>query len=174
MISKNQGIRAIKFMKTKIEKLLRQALLKNGKMEYALFEFELEKHINYWYQGLKRDGEEFVFVVSENTGDVAMLLITKEQDIYVNEDAREQLVLLWDKSYPKNMERIIPRMAEELVNGILAVTGVKIASPELIKLMTEKKKKSAISKKLEANMKACFDKYKYQDNVFLPESKSDK
>ncbi len=79
-------------MKKKIEKLLRQALLNNGKMEYALFEFELEEHIDYWYEGLIRDGEEFVFVVTENKGHVAMVLITKEKDIYVNEKAREQLV----------------------------------------------------------------------------------
>jgi hypothetical protein len=160
-------------MKKKIERLLRQALLNNGKMEYALFEFELEEHIDYWYEGVIRDGEELVFVLTENRGHVAMVLITKEKDIYVNEKAREQLVLSWDKAYTKNMERILPRMAEELANDILAVTGVKIASPELIKSLAEKKKKLAISGKLEANMKAYFDKYKSQGKGFLPKPKSD-
>ncbi len=72
------------------------------------------------------------------------------------------------------MERILPGMAEELANDILAVTGVKIASPELIKNIADKKKKSAISGKLETNMKAYFDKYKSQSKGFLPEQKSDK
>jgi hypothetical protein len=161
-------------MQKKIEKLLRQALLNNGKMEYALFEFELEEHIDYWYEGLIRDGEELVFVVTQNRGHVAMVLITKNKDIYVNENAREQLVLSWNKAYTKNIELILLGMAKELANDILAVTGVKIASPELIKSIAEKKKKSAISEKLEANMKAYFDKYKYQDNGFLLESKFDK
>jgi hypothetical protein len=58
-------------IKKKIQTLLRKALLKNGLMEYALFEYELKEHINYWYKGLKADRDEFVFIVTENSGHVA-------------------------------------------------------------------------------------------------------
>jgi hypothetical protein len=41
--------------KKEIEELLRKALLENGKLEIALYEYELEKHIEDWYAGLQKD-----------------------------------------------------------------------------------------------------------------------
>jgi len=38
----------------KIANTLRKALLEDGKMERALYEYELEEHIDYWYEGLRR------------------------------------------------------------------------------------------------------------------------
>lgn len=111
--------------KKRIENLLRKALLQNGKMEYGLYEYELEEHIDYWYKGLKADRNEFVFVVTENRGHVAMLLITDKKNVYINEAARERLAEFWYKSYNINLERLIPMMAEELANDILSVNGVK-------------------------------------------------
>jgi hypothetical protein len=113
--------------KQEIANLLHEALLQNGKMEHALYEFELEEHIEYWYEGLKADDNEFVFAVTENSGDVAMVLITQDKTIYINEDAREKLLALWPQAYKGNMKRLIPMMAEELANDILSVTGVTIA-----------------------------------------------
>jgi len=95
-------------------------------MEYALYEHELVEHLDYWYKGLVTDRNEFVFAVTENSGDTAMVLITKEKDIYVNEVAREKLFRLWGLAYNPNMKRLIPMMAEELANDIIAVNGVKI------------------------------------------------
>ncbi|MHC5916860.1 MAG: hypothetical protein ACYTXE_39135 [Nostoc sp.] len=115
-------------MKKKIQTLLRKALLQDAKMEYELFEYELKEHINYWYKGLKADQEELVFAVTENSGYVAMVLITKEKIIYVNEDAREKLAQLWQDSYKKNIERLLPMMADNLANNIISVNGVKISS----------------------------------------------
>jgi hypothetical protein len=46
--------------KKKIANLLRKALLQDGQMERALYEHELEEHIDYWYEGLKADRDEFV------------------------------------------------------------------------------------------------------------------
>ena len=109
-----------------IANLLHKALLQDGKMEHALYKHELEEHVEYWYKGLKVDCDEFVFAVTENSGDVAMVLITKERIVYVNEDAREKLVKLWAKAYNTNVEYLIPMMAEELANDIIAVNGVKI------------------------------------------------
>ena len=94
-------------------------------MEHTLYEFELEEHIDYWYEGLKADRDEFVFAVTENKGHVAMVLITEEKTVYVNEEAREKLSELWPIAYQPNMKRLIPVMARELANEIIAVNGVK-------------------------------------------------
>lgn len=96
-------------------------------MEYALYEHGLKEHIEYWYKGLKADRDEFVFAVTENSGDVAMVLITKEKTIFVNEDAREELGRVWSKAYAANIAFLIPMMADELANDIIAVNGVKTA-----------------------------------------------
>jgi hypothetical protein len=111
----------------KIEKLLRKALIQDGAMVYALYEHELVEHIDYWYDGLVADRNEFVFAVTENSGHTAMVLISKKKDIYVNEAAREKLLELWGSAYRPNMKVLIPEMAKELANDILAVNGVNIA-----------------------------------------------
>ena len=98
-------------------------------MEQALYEFELEEHLDYWYQGLLDDHNAFVFAVTAHSGDVAMVLIMPEKTIYVNEAAREKLAELWPETYRTNMKRLIPLMAEELAADIIAVNGVKVVSP---------------------------------------------
>jgi hypothetical protein len=75
-------------MSKKIESLLRKALLEEGKMEYSLYEYELEEHVDYWYDGLKADRDDFVFAVTENSGHVAMVLILPDKTVLVNEAAR--------------------------------------------------------------------------------------
>ena len=115
--------------KRKIANTLRKALLEDGKMERALYEYELEEHLDYWYEGLKSDREQFVFAVTENSGDVAMVLITPGKTIYVNEEAREKLSEFWIKAYKDNINQLLPMMAENLANDIISVTGVKMVSP---------------------------------------------
>jgi hypothetical protein len=110
----------------KITKLLKKALLENGGMAYALYEHELKEHIDYWYKGLKRDREDVVFVVTENTGDVAMVLITRDKTVYINEDARQELMKIWQANYAKNLEMLLPSMVKDLIDGFVAITGVKI------------------------------------------------
>lgn len=105
---------------------LRQALLEEGEMAYGLYEHELKEHIDYWYKGLKRDREDVVFVVTENTGDVAMVLITRNKTVYVNEEARQELMKVWQMNYANNMEMLIPAMVGDLMNNCFAVTGVKV------------------------------------------------
>ena len=111
--------------KKKIANLLRKALLQDGKMERSLYEYELKEHIDYWYEGLKADRDEFVFAVTENSGDVAMVLITADKTVYLNEDATEQLAKEWPIAYKTNIKRLIPMMAEDLANDIISVNGVK-------------------------------------------------
>ncbi|MFN7256453.1 MAG: hypothetical protein ACK5U2_15480 [Microcystis sp.] len=115
--------------KRKIANTLRKALLEDGKMERALYEYELEEHIDYWYEGLKSDRDQFVFAITENSGHVAMVLITPDKTIYVNEEAREKLAKFWIKAYENNINQLIPMMAENLANDIISVTGVKMVSP---------------------------------------------
>jgi hypothetical protein len=112
-------------MSKKIETLLHKALLEEGKMEYSLYEYELEEHIDYWYQGLRADQDDFVFVVTENSGHVAMVLIMPDKSVLVNEVARAKLSEFWQSNYHINMKRLIPMIAKELANDSLFVHGVK-------------------------------------------------
>lgn len=115
-------------MSNKIENLLRKALLQNGSMERGLYEYELEEHIDYWYEGLKVDRDNFVFVVTENSGHVAMLVIMPDKAVYINEEAGTKLLEVWPSIYTANMKRLIPRMVDQLANGIIYVAGVKEAT----------------------------------------------
>lgn len=112
-------------MSKKIESFLCKALLEEGKMEYSLYEYELEEHIDYWYNGLKADRDDFVFVVTENSGHVAMVLIMPDKTVLVNEAARAKLTEFWQNNYSINLNRLIPTMADELAHDSLFVNGVK-------------------------------------------------
>ncbi len=114
-------------MKRAIQNKLHKALVLNGDMSYALYKHELEEHLAYWRAGMKRDRDEFLFVVTEHSGDVAMLLLTDKGKLFINEQAREKLQSLWHTPgvYANNMKLFLPMMAEQLENGELWVTGVK-------------------------------------------------
>jgi|GEM_PF-699492 len=110
-----------------LTKRLHKALLENGEMADALYEYELQENIDYWYKGLIRDQEDFVFVVTENSGDVAMVLITPDKTVYVNEKARAKLMEFWLAAYAQNIEQLIPAMVQDLLDGHFFETGCKIA-----------------------------------------------
>jgi hypothetical protein len=115
-----------KTVRTKqIAHLLRLALVEGGQLHRSLYEYELEEHIDYWYAGLKADKDEFVFVVTENTGHVAMALIMPDKTLYINEEARAKLMEFWPQTYRTNLIRLIPKMAADLASGHIAVNGVK-------------------------------------------------
>ncbi|TGE14204.1 hypothetical protein [Hymenobacter elongatus] len=118
-------------MKKAIQNSLRKALVLDADMSYALYKYELEEHIDYWKAGMRRDGDEFLFVVTENRGNVAMLLMTPKNELFINEQAREQLRLRWHTKgvYENNMKLFLPLMAEQLAAGEVAVTGVKTVQP---------------------------------------------
>lgn len=117
-------------MQNLIETRLRKALLLDGPMSLALYKHEVEEHIAYWKKGMRRDKDEFLVVVDEHSGDVAMLLITAKGELFINEQAREKLRTIWDYEgvYARNLELMIPHMAELLAAGELWVTGVKTIS----------------------------------------------
>ncbi len=110
-----------------IEKNLVKALLEDGAMAQALFEFELKEHIDEYLKSKLDDGDDYFFAVTEHTNYVAMLLIDGKNKVHVNEKARALLKKLWPKSaYKHNMRILIPQMADELSKGFLFVTGVKV------------------------------------------------
>ena len=112
--------------KAEIEILLHNKLVRGGKMSYSLYEYDMEEHIDYWYQGLIKDKEDFVLIVNENSGHVAMVLITPDKKLYINKDARKKLRKILPKTYDDDMKLLIPKMADDLANNIISVNGVKI------------------------------------------------
>jgi hypothetical protein len=115
-----------------IEKLLTQALLYDGEMDYGLYEYELEEQMEKMWASLIEDRDEHIFAVTENSGHVAMLLLETTGDEYINEDARERLKMLWpDAAYDYNLKLLIPTLAVQLKNEVIPFTGVKFAQEDL-------------------------------------------
>lgn len=110
-----------------IAKNLEKALLQDGEMRQELYEWEVEEHLAYFQDSLIRDNDDFLFVVTEHTNDVAMLLLEKSGEVHINEAAREKLKELWKNTYLGNMKMLIPDFAKLLDAEHLAVYGVKIA-----------------------------------------------
>jgi hypothetical protein len=67
-----------------------------------------------------------VFVVIENSGHAAMVLIMPDKTVLANEVARAKLSEFWQGNYSPNLNRLIPTMADELANDSLFVNGVKM------------------------------------------------
>ena len=111
----------------KISKLLEEALLHDGKMERGLYEFEFEEELDWLKASLAEGNHDYIFSVTENRGHIAMVLIEKEGEVHINEQARERLKTLWQPSYEINLKLLIPDMARQLRAGELPVTGVKVA-----------------------------------------------
>src|SRR5262249_18313860 len=111
----------------KTEKSLEQALLQDGEMQKALYEYELEELLDDLRSSLAEDNDDYIFAVTENDGDVAMVLIEKSGRAYVNEQAREKLKELWSAAYEGNMRKLVPVFTKEISEGELPINGVKIA-----------------------------------------------
>lgn len=109
-----------------ISELLSKALLQKGQMEHDLYKFELEEHLQKWYADLKADRNNFVLVVTENSGSVAMVLISKDKTVYVNEDGREKLSTIWKLNYENNVRLLLPSMANDIDSGFFSVTGITV------------------------------------------------
>ena len=117
--------------KRTIQNKLRKALLENADMPYSLYKHELEENLDFWKAGMRRDGDDFLFVVTENNGHVAMLLMTSADELFINEQAREKLRSIWNLEgvYESNITNMLPLMAEQLAAEIFWVTGVRIMPP---------------------------------------------
>jgi hypothetical protein len=112
--------------KKTIEKNLKEALLEDGELVDALFEYELAEHVGEYLESKKKDGDKYFFAVTEHTNDVAMLLIDEFDNVHRNQVARELLKSLWHDAYKSNMQKLIPQIAQELNSGLLFTAGVKV------------------------------------------------
>ena len=113
--------------KKEIEKLLRHALIGDGKMAYGLYKHELEELLDEWKLSMAKDNDNYIFAVTENNGDVAMVFFEKTGQVYINEQAREKLEALWLGAYESNMKKMIPIFAKQLAKGEMPINGVKMA-----------------------------------------------
>jgi hypothetical protein len=111
-----------------IEKNLKIALLEEGDLVDALFEYELAEHVDEYLQSKKDDGDKYFFAVTEHSNDVAMLLIDESDNVHQNQVARDLLKSLWRDAYKSNMQKLIPQIAQELNAGYLFTAGVKEVS----------------------------------------------
>ena len=89
-----------------VEKLLKQALIHDGEMQYGLYEYELEELLDELTLSLAKDNDDYIFAVTENSGHVAMVLIEKSGQVHINERAREKLKALWPAAYERNIREI--------------------------------------------------------------------
>jgi hypothetical protein len=110
-----------------IEKNLTKALLDDGPLAQALFEYELEEHIEEYLLSKGQDGDKYFFAVTERMNEVAILLIDEHDQVWVNVAARSLLKKLWRNAYRRNMKVLIPQMADELDKGFLFTAGVKVS-----------------------------------------------
>ncbi len=127
MYDRSTEKKSSKMRKKTIEKNLKKALLENGAFAQALFEYELQGHVEAYIESKREDGDKYLIVVTENANDVAMLLIDENDNVHVNEKARGLLMKLWrHHAYKKNLQLLIPDMASELDSGYLYAAGVKV------------------------------------------------
>lgn len=110
-------------MKDQITNCLYNALILEGEMKYDLYEYEIEECLPIWQEELKADPKEFIFVVTVNMGDVAMVLLTKGGELFINEDARSRLKAIWKSNYTNTIKDIIPSMVKKIKNDELPVVG---------------------------------------------------
>lgn len=104
-----------------IEKLLTKALLNDGEMSHVLYEHELEGNIDDWKASMLKSNDRYAFAITENKGDVAMILLEKSGVFYVNEKAREKLKSLWIDKYEQDIQGLIPVIAKELNEGEIII-----------------------------------------------------
>ena len=102
----------------------------DGPLSQALYEWELEEHLAFWRKGMLRDKNTYLIVVTEHSGDVAMLVIDKKGKVLVNAEARSWLRREYKTpdTYARNMAMVIPHMARQLHGGDIWVTGVRNVS----------------------------------------------
>ncbi len=113
-----------------IRQCLEQALLKDGPMRAELYAFELEGLLDNLKASMAQDQDEFIFAVTENNGEVAMVLVEQSGHVHSNEQARTKLLALWPAAYERNLQRLIPAFAKQLHAGEIPINGVKtVRSP---------------------------------------------
>jgi hypothetical protein len=109
-----------------IAKNLKRVLLDDAPFAMALFDYELREHIEEYLESKHTDNDRYFFAITEHTNDVAMLLIDEHDTVHINEAARAALRAHWRDAYPQNIQRLLPKMAQDLNARYLFVAGVKV------------------------------------------------
>jgi len=112
--------------KKTITENLKRVLLEDAPFAAALFDYELREHIAAYLESKHTDHDRYFFAITEHTNDVAMLLIDEQDSVHTNEDARTVLRALWRDAYAQNIQRLIPKMVQDLSAGYLSAAGVRI------------------------------------------------
>jgi hypothetical protein len=127
--------------------VLEHVLLQDGEMDRALYEWEMEEHVDYWTAKMRQNQSEYLIVadVSMNmvTGQprAALLVLEPAGPISVNEAARDRLKALWKDAYAPNMQKLIPSFAQMLKDGQLPVHGVKAVRRPIACAKTKRSKR---------------------------------
>jgi len=110
----------------KTERYLIKALLSGGVMSLSLYEYELKDGVDENRKSLIEDQDDFMFLLTENGGHVAMLLLDQSGEVYINETARDWLIDRWRKAYKPNILKLMPYYLNELKQGRIVVQGIKM------------------------------------------------
>ena len=116
-----------------LKKVLENALLKDGKMEYDLYEYEFVELLDEFKESVIEDKDDFLFAITTHKNDItgnedtAMVLIEKSDEVHINELARDKLKAEWKGAYESNMKKFIPDFAKQLYEGDIPINGVKTA-----------------------------------------------
>lgn len=157
--------------KKAIEKNLSKALLEDGPLVKALFEFELEEHLEEYLQSKREDHDKYFFAVTEHSNDVALLLIDENDKVHVNRSARTLLKKLWRANYRHNIQVLIPAMASTLDAGHLFSAGVKltegIQSAPAVSIGKETQPPKAVANRTSPRQKSATGYNLYTLQVFI-------
>ena len=116
-----------------LKKVLENALLKDGKMEYDLYEYEFVELLDEFKESVIEDKDDFLFAITTHKNDItgkedtAMVLIEQSGQVHINELARDKLKAEWKGAYESNMKKFIPDFAKQLYEGDIPINGVKTA-----------------------------------------------
>ena len=114
-----------------LKKVLENALLNEGKMEQALFEYEFEELMDELLESLIADKDDYLFALTKHKNDItgnedtAMVLIEPTGTVYINEVARDKLKEVWENNYERNIKQLIPDFAKQLYSGEIPINGIK-------------------------------------------------
>lgn len=110
--------------RVRIEKNLSKVLLEGEPFSFALFEYELKENLDFYVSSRIEDQDKYFMAITENTDDVAMILVNEKNQVLVNKIARKELQNYWGKSYENNFNKLIPQIARSLDQDLIYITGI--------------------------------------------------
>ena len=109
-----------------LEILLQRVLFNNWGMEYELYKYELEGQLEELADHLVEVEGDYLFMLTENNGYMAMVLLENTGAVHINEKARDRLRALWPKTYTTNLQQVIPFFAKQLHAGGRPLFSIEI------------------------------------------------